>query len=62
MKECKHKFRPRYDRVWTTVVGEIIARGGKVTKAYDGLEPYVKSETYVHDICVKCGLVKGKEK
>ena len=62
MKECRHKFKPRYNKTWSTVLeGLAEVSGVKVKSAFKGFDPYLKSEAYIHDICVKCGLVKGKE-
>jgi hypothetical protein len=63
MKECKHEFQPRYSKIWTTVAEEATkalnpATAGK-TKIHSASQtPYLKSETYVYDICVKCGATR----
>ena len=58
-KPCKHKFRPRYDEVWTTVIGEMqnSMYEGKTKGGSLLAEPYLKEKTYIHDICVKCGQI-----
>ena len=58
MKECKHKFKPRYNKEWTSPVVEIMKTPGlrKISGAQDS-EIYLKKETYIYDICVKCGKI-----
>ena len=54
MKECKHNFQPRYNREWSTDILDVVtAKQGRWT-GLDGLS-YLRKETYVYDICVKCG-------
>jgi len=55
-KNGKHKFQPRYSEKWTTAVEEVIRSG--VTNIESGnATPYLKEKTYVHDVCVKCGMI-----
>lgn len=58
---CKHKFRPRYNRKWSTLMNDIVTKGISVDhmKGYPG-EPYLKEETYIYDICMKCGTTVGE--
>ena len=56
MKKCKHKFQPRYNRKWSTDVNDVVKHCGHAKGLYG--EPYLKEETYIHDICVKCGEIK----
>lgn len=56
-KPCKHKFQPRYDCKWTTVMEELqnSKAAGEIRGGYRIAEPYMKEKTYIYDICVKCG-------
>ncbi|KKK90489.1 hypothetical protein LCGC14_2722500 [marine sediment metagenome] len=56
MKECKHKFEPRYSKEWSTDVKDTVSSKA----AWRGLDgrAYLKKETYVCDICIKCGAKK----
>ncbi len=58
MKPCKHKFQARYDKVWTTDFAEAIKCMASAELVGD--EPYLKSQTYIHDVCVRCGTVINK--
>ncbi len=61
---CRHKFKPRYDREWTTTLADIIKRPNlKRFKLSEGCDSdiYLKKETYIYDICVKCGKTIKKE-
>jgi hypothetical protein len=60
-KDGKHKFKPRYDLVYSSLIEEMIAEaktGGKVSfsemPAQAG-ERSLKEKRYIHDVCVKCG-------
>ena len=59
MKPCKHKYQPRYNKVWSTPHNDYVSSGhhGKI-EGHDIFNSYLKSETYIHDICIKCGDVK----
>lgn len=61
MKPCKHKFEPRYDEIFSTIASEAI-HSGTAIKINGGEEPYLKAKTYIHDICVKCGDIKTRER
>jgi len=61
MKECKHKFKARYDKEWSTCLRDIIISGRNVKRVKNGDEPYLQKETYIYDICVKCGKIVKKE-
>ena len=56
MNKCKHKFQPRYSREWLTDVRDVV----KSKAAWNGLDgnAYLRKETYIYDICVKCGEIK----
>lgn len=56
MKKCNHKFQPRYNRKWSTDIQEVV----KSKVAWEGLDgrAYLQEETYVCDICIKCGEKK----
>ena len=61
MKQCSHKFKPRYTERWSTVIEELFGAGHKVETASDAsLRPYLKEKTYIYDICTKCGMIIGK--
>ena len=57
---CKHKYQPRYDEEWTTDATESVKMRAD-TKVKGKAQPYLKTKTYIHDICVKCGDIKGAE-
>ncbi len=53
---CKHKFQPRYSKEWSTILTDMCGHKVKANRIADeALTPYLKKETYIHDICVKCG-------
>ena len=56
MRQCKHKFQPRYNREWSTAIKDVVTAG--VSKA-SGLygDAYLQKETYVYDICIRCGEI-----
>ncbi len=56
MKECRHKFQPRYSREWSTDVADV----ANTVSKWSGLDgrAYLKKETYVYDICIKCGKTR----
>jgi hypothetical protein len=61
-KDCRHKYQPRYDEQYTTTVLEIVkASKYRIESAKNGQEPYLKSKTYVRDICIKCGEIKERK-
>jgi hypothetical protein len=58
-KPCKHQYQPRYNRTYTTLAIELLSKlNGTATIPPSASEPFVKTETYIHDICVKCGDTK----
>lgn len=55
-KPGKHRFYPRYDRKWSTPMNDIVSSNKNVTKVHGKAnDSYLKEETYVFDICVRCG-------
>ncbi len=55
-KSDKHKFQPRFDRKWSTPMNDIVSSDKNVTKVHGGSnDSYLKEQTYVRDVCVKCG-------
>lgn len=61
MRKCKHKFQPRYDEVYTTAVQQMIEHGINASGLYyTAFESYLQKRTYVFDICVKCGEIRGR--
>ncbi len=64
MKSCKHKYKARYDKVWTTSIVELMkeaAKQNRISKVKsDNIKPYLKSKTYIHDICIRCGDIKKR--
>ena len=58
-KPCKHNYKPRYSREYQTPFAEALkeTNGDLDFKSGDN-DPYCCKETYVHDICVKCGDIK----
>jgi len=59
MKPCKHKYQARYNEVYSTPATDVI-NGPEITQlsGQDVYVPYLKSKTYVHDICIECGDIK----
>ena len=58
MKECKHRFQPRYNREWSTMMKDIVSSKNELkanASHCNPSEPYLFRETYIYDICVKCG-------
>ena len=55
-RECKHNFQPRYNREWSTDVRDV----ANTTSRWRNLNgrAYLQKETYLHDICIKCGKKK----
>lgn len=53
MRECKHTFQPRYNREWSTDVRDV-AKSKAGWRNLDG-KAYLRKETYLYDICIKCG-------
>ncbi len=54
MSKCRHKYRPRYSRTWSTDLLDLVTCRASRGKNLTG-EPYLQKETYICDICVKCG-------
>lgn len=55
---CRHKFQPRYDKEWSTALQDCIASNRIKNANFKNMEePYLRKETYVFDICIKCGIV-----
>jgi hypothetical protein len=61
-QDGKHKFRPRFTEIYTTVITELGKFGnlsGKMPHQSGG--SFLKEKRYIHDICVKCGtIVQGE--
>ena len=56
---CKHKYQPRYSRKWSTAIKDVLATlNGKFSGKVINPDPYLQEETYIHDICVKCGDIR----
>ena len=62
--KCKHKFKPRYTKIYSSLVEEklaIMAKcGEKITigsMPWQAGERTLKEIRYIYDICVKCGKV-----
>jgi hypothetical protein len=51
MKNCKHKFEPRYDEI---LPAEINFGGGYGGRTF--IEA-LKTKKYIYDICVRCGKI-----
>ena len=61
-ENCKHKFKPRYNRKWSTTFTDAVnSTGHQGADISASVKPYLKEETYVGDVCVKCGMTVGKE-
>ncbi len=60
VKQCKHKYEPRYNEKHTTTLKELgkIGSGCKIYGSEKVARPYLEEKTYVHDICVRCGDIK----
>jgi len=58
-KDGKHKFQPRYDEVYSSVIEELSKIGDLSfnNMPWQSGERGIKSRTYVHDVCVKCGEI-----
>ncbi len=59
MKECKHHFQPRYNREWSTDIKDVVKFKAK-WKNLDG-RAYLQKETYICDICIKCGETRCQQ-
>ena len=63
MNKCekKHKYKPRYNEIYTTTIEEISKQGQgcKIHEADSVTRPYLKERIYIYDICVKCGDIKN---
>ena len=57
IKECKHKFKPRYNKEWSNTLVEILKTPGLKKCSGGDDKIYLKKETYIYDICVKCGKI-----
>lgn len=62
MADCKHKFKPRYDLIYSSLVEEKLAilakHGGNISVGsmpWQAGERTLKKKIYIHDVCVKCG-------
>jgi hypothetical protein len=52
---CKHKFQPRYDEVENQ-------RRFEVNNMFaDDIRKLIIRRVYVHDICVRCGMIVGRD-
>ncbi len=66
--KCKHKFKPRYTETYSSLIEEklkIVAKtGGRIqcgSMPWQAGERTLKEKRYIHDVCVKCGMiVKGE--
>jgi len=56
---CKHKFEPRYDVHYPKSLLDVLNK----TKSMAGYlkDHFDMEKTYIHDICVKCGLKITRE-
>lgn len=59
IKECRHKFEPRYDE--ENVDGSISISVQGYLDA-DGLRKLSVINKYIYDICTKCGKIINREK
>ena len=58
--DCKkHKFKPRYNRKWSTTFTDAIKGSVSGNEIIASTKPYLQEETYVQDVCVKCGETVG---
>ena len=58
MKKCKHKFKSRYNEVFTTPIEVSYSTGMAYSSSPPwAFKPQIKSRTYIHDVCVKCGQI-----
>ena len=58
LNKCNHKFQPRYDEKWTTVIEELADKHHTMTQGHaSAMVPYVKERIYIYDICIKCGQI-----
>ena len=62
--KCKHKFKPRYTKIYSSLIEEkldILAKhGGKITVGsmpWEAGERELKEKIYIYDVCVKCGMI-----
>ena len=56
--KCKHKFRHRYNEIYTTGLEQLTKNDmGTIEGGYALTESYLQQKIYIHDICIKCGLV-----
>ena len=56
-EQCKHKFRPRYNRKWSTALKDVIDSGRVSHAKHLNDSAYLQSEIYIYDICIKCGKI-----
>lgn len=58
---CKHKFKPRYDEIYSTPLKDGVLSGATNVSCPAWMSvSYLKEKRYVHDVCVKCGKVIKK--
>lgn len=61
MKKCKHRFKPRYNEKYTTLLEELVKLKREVNRLDDKLMvPYLKEKLYIYDICSRCGQIIKK--
>ncbi len=57
---CKHKFQPRYNHKWSTLIKDIRELAGNRIQNVNCKNmdtAYLQEERYIYDICVKCGKI-----
>ena len=61
---CEHKFQPRYNKVYTTNLEQMLRSGLNHMKNYDfeDFDSYLQQEIYIYDICIKCRLTVAPSK
>jgi ribosomal protein L37AE/L43A len=60
-KMCKHKFEPRYHSEYTTKIADCLASTDAkfdINCYASGGEVFLKKQTYIWDICPKCGQTR----
>ncbi len=62
-KDGKHKFKPRYTEIFSSVIEEMAKTGSvRASFPWQAGERKLKERRYIHDVCVKCGMtVKGQD-
>ena len=55
---CKHKFQPRYNEIYTTGLEQMLKYNMQNVEgsSYDLTRSYLQQKIYIYDICIKCGL------